>query len=255
MNLDGAVSFVIKTTKGDYLISQNKKILRLNFDTKETTQVLEVDEQHPQNRFNDAKCDSKGRLWAGTMGYEPEPSKVEEEKGSLYSIDGDFTVKSHLDKLNISNGLAWSRDDQIMYFVDSHPRKVYAFDFDFRAGTLSNQRVAIDFGNEKTLPMLGNPDGIAMDVHGKLWIACFGAGKVARFDPVTGKQIQGVYFPNASRITSCCFGGPNYSELYVTSCRSGLTEEQLKTTDSLAGSVFKVSGLRIKGVPNTLFEG
>ena len=32
-----------------------------------------IDEEHPTNRFNDAKCDHLGRLWGGTMGYEDKP--------------------------------------------------------------------------------------------------------------------------------------------------------------------------------------
>lgn len=32
----------------------------------------------------------------------------------------------------------------------------------------------------------GYPDGMTMDAEDKLWVACFLAGKVARYDPETG---------------------------------------------------------------------
>lgn len=35
-----------------------------------------VDESRPQNRFNDAKCDVNGRLWAGTMSTDPSMSNL-----------------------------------------------------------------------------------------------------------------------------------------------------------------------------------
>jgi len=47
-----------------------------------------VEEDRPTNRFNDAKCDRRGRLWAGTMGYEEEPGKLNPHMGSLYSYTG-----------------------------------------------------------------------------------------------------------------------------------------------------------------------
>ena len=47
-----------------------------------------VDEEHPSNRFNDAKCDRLGRLWGGTMGFEDKPGVLSPHMGSLYSYDG-----------------------------------------------------------------------------------------------------------------------------------------------------------------------
>jgi gluconolactonase len=32
----------------------------------------------------------------------------------------------------------------------------------------------------------GYPDGMTIDTEGKLWVACFFAGKIFRFDPETG---------------------------------------------------------------------
>lgn len=49
------------------------------------------------------------------------------------------------------------------------------------------------------------------------------------------------------RTTSCCFGGTDYAELYVTSAVTGYTEEERKRIDPLAGSLFKVTGLGAKG--------
>ena len=44
-----------------------------------------VQEDKPGNRFNDAKCDSSGRLWCGTMGSESTPGVVQQNQGMLYS--------------------------------------------------------------------------------------------------------------------------------------------------------------------------
>jgi len=44
----------------------------------------------------------------------------------------------------------------------------------------------VNFG-EGTEATLGVPDGMTIDHEGKLWVACYGAGKVVRFDPETGQ--------------------------------------------------------------------
>ena len=44
----------------------------------------------------------------------------------------------------------------------------------------------VDYGSEETMQELGAPDGITIDTEDKLWVACFGPGKVIRFDPETG---------------------------------------------------------------------
>ena len=49
----------------------------------------------------------------------------------------------------------------------------------------ANQRTAIDF-KEGTMESLGNPDGMCIDQEGKIWVACYGAGKIIRFDAETG---------------------------------------------------------------------
>lgn len=53
-----------------------------------------------------------------------------------------------------------------------------------------------------------------------------------------GKRIQIVEFP-VDQTTSCCFGGPDYSELYVTSASQEMDEDAL-SREPQAGNVFKV---------------
>ncbi|ERE68854.1 zinc finger protein, partial [Cricetulus griseus] len=52
-----------------------------------------------------------------------------------------------------------------------------------------------------------------------------------------GSCLRTVDLP-VTRVTSCCFGGPDYSDLYVTSAADGLSLEQLQR-EPQAGHVFK----------------
>ncbi len=71
---------------------------------------------------------------------------------------------------------------------------------------------------------------------------------------ISGQLLRTIELPTKTT-TSCCFGGPNLDELYVTSARSMISEEELKNKQVLAGSVFRVTGLGAKGFPANLFKG
>lgn len=249
---DSFCSLVVPCSKGGYIVSIGKSICRFNWDNKEVTVLATVDEEK-DTRINDGKCDSSGRLWFGTMGLEKDSAVVVPNLGSLFSLETDGTVKKRKEGVTISNGLAWTSDSRTMYYIDSTPRKVYAYDFDIKTGSMSNERIAIDFGGEETMSDLGYPDGMAIDTQDRVWIACFFGGKVVRFNPKTGERLQDVIVP-ARRTTSCCFGGTHFDVMFITSSRHFISEEEAKTTP-LAGSVFRVTGLGVKGLPAPVYEG
>jgi len=234
------------------MIGLAQSVAHYDWDTKKVT-VLHTVDQDKKTRFNDGKCDPSGRLWCGTMGLETSPAVVEPGQGSLYSLEVDGSIQNHKGDISISNGLAWTEDNKTMYYIDSIPRKVFGYDFDIATGKISNERVVVDYGSKENLMEMGFPDGMAIDTEGKLWVACYIAGKVIRFDPETGKEITHVKLP-ARRTTSCCFGGKNYDELFVTCGRHGMTEEE-KAGYPLAGSVFRVTGLGVRGKPAPMYEG
>lgn len=67
---------------------------------------------------------------------------------------------------------------------------------------------------------------MTMDSEGMLWIAHWEGWQVARWNPFTGEKIHAIHMP-VSLVTSICFGGENMDEMYITSARVGLTDEQL----------------------------
>lgn len=249
-NFDGEVGFAIPCDRGGVVFGRNQDLLHLDFDTGATTKLADAD-AGLATRFNDAKCDASGRLWAGTMGLETDtPGKVTPGQGSLYTLSADHKIVKQHGGIDLSNGMDWTDDNKTMYFIDSVPRKVYAFDFDLDAGTVSNQRTVVEFA-EGTMPLYGLPDGMTIDNEGKIWVACFSSSKVHRFDPETGKSIQTLEFP-ATNITSVCFGGENFEDLYVTCSRHNVKNVE---TQPLAGTIFKVTGLGVKGRAPNNFKG
>jgi sugar lactone lactonase YvrE len=155
-------------------------------------------------RMNDGACDSSGRFWAGSM-------RIDESDfgGCLYRLDADHSLTTICDGVSISNGIAWSLDDTVMYYVDTPRQAVDAWDFDAATGTAGNRRQL--FAVEEP----GYPDGLIVDSEGFLWIALWGGGCVRRYSP-DGELADEVGVA-AANATKPAFGGPSLTDLYITS--------------------------------------
>jgi sugar lactone lactonase YvrE len=100
-----------------------------------------------------------------------------------------------------------------MYFTDSRAKTIYVYDFDLENGAVANRQIFARIPEGEN----GEPDGCAVDSEGFIWSAIYGAGKIIRYDPL-GRADQEIRLP-VSNPTSCCFGGPALSTLYITSAR------------------------------------
>ena len=179
----------------------------------------------PSMRFNDARVDPRGSIWVGTMrnnvGPGGEDVHVTFSDAVLYRIDPSGDVSEWKRGIGISNTLAWSPDRSKFYFGDSQANAIYRFDYDEQTGQICNE-VPFLVGYAQ-----GAPDGSAMDALGFLWNARPGAGSLIRIAP-DGHIDRTVPLP-VSTPTTCTFGGPKFSTLYITSARS---------PDRLSGSIF-----------------
>ena len=213
----------------------------LELDLIKLTHLSSLKSEPLNNRFNDGKCDPRGRFLAGTMDMgEKQP------KGSLYSFDGR-SVTRLLSNVTISNGLAWSADYKTFYYIDTPTREVKAFDYDLDKGAIANPRVVIC-----TPESLGWPDGMTSDMQGNLWIAMWGGAQITRWNPNTGQLLEQIPVP-AKNVSSCVFGGKNLNQLYITSARKGLDEDTL-TRYPLTGGLFCLQ-TNVEGMPTFEFTG
>jgi sugar lactone lactonase YvrE len=203
--------------------------------------VAPIEADLPANRMNDAKCDPTGRLFAGTMAFDFSPGAA-----ALYRVETDWSFEQVVGRTTISNGLAWSSDARHMYFIDSATQGVDLFDYDVSSGAIANRRRLVTI--EKAL---GMPDGMTIDEAGNIWVACWGGGAVRCFSPA-GAQLGEVLFP-VSQVSSCAFGGPELTDLYVTSAANNLDAEQLGK-EPLAGATF-VCSPGATGMPASMFAG
>ncbi len=214
----------------------------LNIESGTLVLLLDPESHLPNNRFNDGKCDPRGRFWAGTLSL-----KNAKGAGSLYCLYTDMTVRTMLTGVTTSNGLAWSPDQKKLYYIDTPTSCVSAFKYDPDSGEISGKRKIISIP-----PDQGKPDGMTIDEEGMLWIAHWGGGCVSRWDPGEGRQISTIKVP-APNVTSCAFGGIRLDELYITTSRASLNEEDLRNYPN-TGGLFKVKP-GVRGIREPVFGG
>jgi sugar lactone lactonase YvrE len=236
------VGFAVPTDAGDIVAGTRDGIIRLDPQLGSVVSLLDPEGDIPTNRFNDGKCDPRGRLFAGTISY-----KRIEGDASLYRIDQDLSVTKVVSGVTNSNGQCWSADEATFYYIDTPTRRIDAFDYDVESGEISNRRTVVHVPEE-----LGKPDGMTIDQEGKLWVGMFRGGGVTRWNPETGELLAKIELP-CPNVTSCCFGGPNFEQLFITTARTGMSPEDLKQ-QPLAGGLF-VAQPGVAGSPTKRIAG
>jgi sugar lactone lactonase YvrE len=239
--LDDLVGCIAPRTSGGLVLTQRFGFASLDPDSLKVISLASLKDEPSNNRFNDGKCDPRGRFIAGTMDMgETNPN------GSLYSFNGN-TITKLLSNVTISNGLSWSPDYKTFYYIDTPTREVRALDYDLEFGTIANLRsiICIPHG-------FGWPDGMTSDMQGNLWIAMWGGAQITKWNPNTGQLLEQIPVP-AKNVSSCIFGGKDRNELYITSARVGLDEATLAQYP-LTGGLFRIQ-TNVEGMPTFEFTG
>ncbi|XP_015918150.3 regucalcin [Parasteatoda tepidariorum] len=248
---EGIIGFAIpyQSDPSNLLISSTQEIKKLNFDTGYTEFLTKVNYKNPKFRFNDGKCDAKGRLWSGTM-ITGVVGTLHKE-GHLFKMDNTYKMTQVDEGISLSNGLTWNCSNDTMYYIDSDCRTIYAYDFNLEEGVISNKRILIDCNKEKGFENIaGLPDGMTIDTENKIWVCFSGGGCVLRIDPTTKTILRRVDLP-VVKVTSCCFGGPNLDILYVT---TAARTEEVRKTNPEAGAIFAVTDHGCRGLQPYTFN-
>ena len=241
LEADETIGCLALRKNGGLIFTKRASIWTCETDSSQLTLLSALTDEPATNRFNDGKCDPRGRFLAGTMDM-----NETDAYGVLYSFDGSSTTRL-FDNVTISNGLAWSPDYKTLYYIDTPSHEVKAFDYDLENGTMGNMRVAFELSET-----LGHPDGMTSDTQGNLWVAMWGGAKVTKWNPNTGELLEQIPVP-AKNVSSCVFGGKNMNELFITSARVGLDEDTLEQYP-LTGGVFRFE-TNVEGLPSFAFDG
>jgi sugar lactone lactonase YvrE len=191
----------------------------------------------PSLRMNEGGCDPDGRFYCGSMAYDKAPGR-----GSMYRLDGDGSTSVVFGGSAISNGLAWSPDGSLAYYIDTPTSRVDMFDYAKDYG-LTRRRTFVEITDTP-----GFPDGMTVDAQGHVWVALYGGSAVRRYRP--DGILDGVIELPVSNVTACTFAGGDLGDLIITTSRENLPDGEQPE----AGSLFR-SRPGVTGRPATEFAG
>ncbi len=212
------IGWLVERERGGFLAGLGRAFVWLSLDPLDIVPIAAPEPERSGNRFNDAKADAAGRIWAGSM-----PFTCDRPSGAFYRLDRDGHATRIEDGYTIPNGPAIG--DGFLLHNDTVLDTIFRYPLN-DDGSIGAREPYIRFE-----PGWVHPDGMTFDADGCLWVACWGASCVARFDS-TGQRERVITLP-ASQISNVAFAGDALDRMFVTSASDGSDEAQ-------AGSLFEV---------------
>lgn len=212
------IGWLVERERGGFVAGLGRAFVSLTFEPLIIETIVAPEPERDGNRFNDAKADAAGRIWAGSM-----PFTCDRPSGAFYRLDPDGRATRIEDGYTIPNGPAIG--DGFLFHTDT------ALDTIFRYAVNDDGSVGPREPHIVFEPDWGHPDGMTIDAEGHLWVACWGGSCVARFDPA-GRRERTIALP-ASQITNVVFAGDALDRMFVTSAAEDVDEPQ-------AGCLFEI---------------
>jgi sugar lactone lactonase YvrE len=226
---------------GGLVLALNNGLHAFDPNTGKLNFLCHAEPEEAGNRYNDGRCDRRGRLWIGTMDID-----IRRASGSFYRIGADRSALRLFDGITVPNSIAFSPDDRTLYFADTPRRVIWAFDFNLHAGMIGERRVFAE-----TTAQNGLPDGSCVDAEGFLWNAEYGGHRLTRYAP-DGRLERTIDLP-VTNPTCCCFGGEALDTLYVTSATVA-PQPGRATPAAMEGGLLALD-VGVRGLPEAAFGG
>ena len=192
--------------KGGFVVVNAQGIW--HWDGADNYRLLITEADGTKCQLNDCVVDPKGRLFTGSLFYNPSCENY--SLGHLIRVDIDGSAHVVDEGIHLANGLGFSPENNRLYFSDSVARVIYVYDYRESDGCVSNRRVLKRFG-----PDDGLPDGLTVDAEGFIWCALWFGSSLVRLDP-DGKVHRKIEVP-ATQTSSLTFGGPDWTDIFITS--------------------------------------
>lgn len=213
----------------EVLIASELALFRFNLETGTRTDVVALEADNPVTRSNDGRADPYGGFWIGTMG-----KRAEKGAGAIWRYYRG-TLRKLYSGITIPNGISFPPGGQAAHYGDTATGRVMRVRLDADGWPRGEPEVYLDLLADGL-----NPDGAVCDANGRMWVAQWGAGRVACYGK-DGALIETVGFDAPH--TSCpAFGGEGMATLFCTTALEGM-DAAARTSYPRAGMTFAASGV------------
>jgi gluconolactonase len=197
---------------GTHLICDASRhaVLRLDASGKELAPAATTSDGEPLRGPNDLTLDPST---GGVYFTDPADSDETRPDGSIHYIDSSWTTHTVARGLAYPNGIVIRPGGRELLVAESKRNRILAYPV-LGPGKLGPLRVLIDLPEKGPGQIDNQPDGIALDVAGNLYVAHYGMRQVQVVSP-EGKLLR--RYPGGNLTTSnVAFAGPRMDQLYVT---------------------------------------
>lgn len=207
------------------LVATETRLALFDLDTGACADLCPLEADNPRTRSNDGRADPQGGFWIGTMG-----KRLERGAGAIWRWHRG-ELRRLFDAITIPNAICFPPDGRSAIFTDTPTRRLMRVALDAQGWPSGVPEPWLDLGPEGL-----NPDGAVIDAAGCLWLAQWGAARVAVYGP-DGTFLRALPVPAAQ--PSCpAFGGADLTDLCVTTARTGL-----RRPGPLDGATFRAPGV------------
>jgi gluconolactonase len=217
---DGAVSTWAETgapnghkilADGTHLVcdASHHAVLHLDASGKMMPPASAESDGRPLRGPNDLTLDPKG----GFYFTDPGGSSAEKPIGTVHYVDPRGVTHTVASGLAFPNGIVLRPGRSELLVAESKKNRILAYPV-ARPGVLGEAKVLVDLPAKGEGQIDNQPDGIALDEAGNLYVAHYGMRQVQVVSP-RGEVIR--RYPGGNLTTSnVAFAGPNMDQLFVT---------------------------------------
>ena len=185
-------------------------IQRVDLKTGKFETIYEAANGRRLNAPNDIVFDKQGGFWFTDHGT------GEHDGGLFYAKTDGASIKCWKDAQVSPNGVGLSPDEKTVYFADTQPRKVWAFEI-ASPGVLADKPSRPD-GLLVELPEGNLLDSLAVDGEGNVCAATLMNGGITSCRP--DGSFEHYAFPDRMT-TNICFGGADLRDAYLAFSSTG----------------------------------
>jgi len=116
------VGSVTPADDGGFLVAVERQVLVMNA-AGARVDAIDVLPSGQSSRLNDGACDPVGRFLVGSIRLDDRQAQE-----CLWAVEPDRTVRRVVEGVTVSNGIGFSPDASTMYYVDTRPGVLLAFE-------------------------------------------------------------------------------------------------------------------------------